>query len=67
MEPQTLSNLDSGDTLMLAREIVEQSSVTQVYTKVDDSTVKHSKSDETVDVAPDELVFRFELENAAAT
>lgn len=65
MEPRKLEDLESGDTLLLASEIQERMSVSQVYAKVDDMTVRHIKTDETKQVSADELVYPFEPVHAA--
>lgn len=65
MEPKTMKDMQDGDTLMLAREIQQRTSVSQVYVKVDATTVKHHETGETVTVAEDELVYPFEPAHAA--
>lgn len=65
MEPKNLKDLEVGSTLMLASEIQERTSVSQVYEKVDDTTVKHIESGETVSVPTDEIVYPFEPSHAA--
>jgi hypothetical protein len=65
MEPKNLKDMEVGSTLMLASEIQERTSISQVYEKVDDSTVKHYESGETVSVPPDEIVYPFEPSHAA--
>ncbi|MBW3660019.1 MAG: hypothetical protein KY397_00090 [Gemmatimonadetes bacterium] len=65
MEPKNLKDMEIGETLMLAREIQERTSVSQVYVKVDDSTVKHYDSGETIGLSADELVYPFEPDHAA--
>jgi hypothetical protein len=65
MEPKHLRDLEVGATLMLASEIQQRTSVSQVYAKVDDSTVRHYESGDTVSVSEDEIVYPFEPEHAA--
>lgn len=65
MEPKNLKDMEVGSTLMLASEIQERTSISQVYEKVDDTTVKHYETGETVSVPPDEIVYPFEPGHAA--
>lgn len=65
MEPKHLKDLEDGATLMLASEIQERTSVSQVYEKVDDSTVRHYETGDTLSVAADEIVYPFEPGHAA--
>lgn len=65
MGPTTLKAMETGETLMLACEIQQRTSVSQVYEKLDDTTVKHIHSGETLIVPPDELVYPFEPSYAA--
>ncbi|HUP01677.1 MAG TPA: hypothetical protein VM737_09195 [Gemmatimonadota bacterium] len=65
MEPKTLKELEVGDTLMLASEIQLRTSVSQVYEKVDDTRVKHFRTEETRELPPDEIVYPFEPSHAA--
>lgn len=65
MEPRKLTDMETGDTLMLAREIQERTSVSQVYVKVDDTTVKHHETGEEVVLPADELVYPFQSDYAA--
>lgn len=66
MEPKNLSELDNGDTLMLAREIMQRENVSQVYEKIDDNTVRHIETGEEIgDLPKDELVYPFEPSHVA--
>ncbi|HET6361645.1 MAG TPA: hypothetical protein VFH11_06260 [Gemmatimonadota bacterium] len=65
MQPKHLRDLEVGATLMLASEIQQRTSVSQVYEKVDDTTVRHYESGDTVSVPADEIVYPFEPEHAA--
>lgn len=65
MEPKNLKDLEVGATLMLASEIQQRTSVSQVYEKVDDTTVRHHETGDTVAVAADEIVYPFEPGHAA--
>ena len=65
MEPKNLKDLEIGATLMLASEIQQRTSVSQVYEKVDDTTVRHYETGDTLSVASDEIVYPFEPEHAA--
>ncbi|CAN5855403.1 hypothetical protein BH20GEM1_BH20GEM1_07310 [soil metagenome] len=65
MEPKHLQELDVGATLMLASEIQQRTSVSQVYEKVDDSTVRNYETGDTRSVSADEIVYPFEPEHAA--
>lgn len=65
MEPKNLKDLEIGATLMLASEIQQRTSVSQVYEKVDDTTVRHYETGYTVSVPHDEIVYPFEPEHAA--
>ena len=65
MEPKNLKDMEIGATLMLASEIQQRTSVSQVYEKVDDTTVKHYETGETVSVPSDEIVYPFEPGHAA--
>ena len=65
MQPKHLRDMEIGATLMLAREIQERTSVSQVYEKVDDTTVRHYDTGDMVSVAADEIVYPFEPEHAA--
>lgn len=59
MEPKNLKDMEPGETLMLAREIQQRTSVSQVYVKVDDTTVKHHETGEELTLPKDELVYPF--------
>jgi len=65
MEPKNLKDMEVGATLMLASEIQQRTSVSQVYEKIDDTTVKHLETGETVAVPGDEIVYPFEPSHAA--
>ena len=65
MEPKRLREMEAGDTLLLAREIMERTNVSQVYVKVDDRTVRHYESGEESPALPEELVYPFHPEYAA--
>lgn len=65
MEPKRLKDMLVGDTLMLATEIMERTSVSQIYEKVDDTTIRHRKTGETRQVSGDELVYPFHPEHSA--
>lgn len=65
MEPKNLKDMEPGDTLMLAREIQQRTSVSQVYKKVDDRTVEHIETGETLSLPEDELVYPFQPEHSA--
>jgi hypothetical protein len=65
MEPKHLKDLEVGATLMLASEIQQRTSVSQVYEKVDDTTVRNYESGDTQSVSSDEIVYPFEPEHAA--
>ncbi len=65
MEPRNLKDLEVGATLMLASEIQQRTSVSQVYEKVDDTTVRHLETGDIVAVPADEIVYPFEPEHAA--
>ncbi len=65
MEPKRLKEMEPGDTLMLASEIMTRTSVSQVYEKVDDTTVRHLESGESIEVPNDELVYPFQPSHAA--
>lgn len=65
MEPKRLKDMEVGETLMLATEIMERTSVSQVYEKVDDATIRHTKSGETREVSGDELVYPFQPDHSA--
>ena len=67
MQPKHLRDMEIGATLMLASEIQERTSVSQVYEKVDDTTVRHYDTGDAVSVDPDEIVYPFEPEHAART
>ena len=66
MGPENLRDLEVGSTLMLAREIMSRENVSQVYEKVDDTTVKHRENGESVPVRDDELVYRFDPNHIAS-
>lgn len=65
MEPKTLRDMESGDTLLLASEIQERTIVSQVYKKVDDTSVKHVENDTVRQLPADELVYPFQPSYAA--
>lgn len=65
MEPKNLKDMETGDTMMLAREIQERTSVSQIYVKVDETTVEHIETGEKVSLSRDELVYPFEPKHAA--
>jgi hypothetical protein len=50
---------------MLASEIMERTSVSQVYEKIDARTVRQVKTGETREVADEELVYPFQADHAA--
>lgn len=60
-----MKEMEEGDTLMLAREIQQRTNVSQVYVKVDETTVENRETEETVNVDPEELVYPFQPEHAA--
>ena len=53
MEPKRFREMEPGDTMMLASEIMEGMSVSQVYEKIDSRTVRQVKSGETRQVGHD--------------
>jgi hypothetical protein len=65
MEPKHLKDMEVGTTLMLASEIQQRTSVSQVYEKVDDTTVRHYETGDTLSVSADEIVYPFEPSHAA--
>ena len=65
MEPKRFREMEPGDTMMLASEIMERMSVSQVYVKIDSHTVRQVKSGETRQVADEELVYPFQPGHAA--
>lgn len=65
MEPKNLKDMETGDTMMLAREIQERTSVSQIYVKIDETTVEHIETGEKVNLSEEELVYPFEPEHAA--
>lgn len=65
MEPKHLKDMEVGSTLMLASEIQERTSVSQVYEKVDDTTVRHHETGDSLTVSADEIVYPFEPGHAA--
>ena len=65
MEPKRFKDMQVGETLMLASEIMQRTSVSQLYEKVDTFTIRHSKSGATREVPDDELVYPFQPEHAA--
>lgn len=65
MEPKHLKDMGVGSTLMLASEIQERTSVSQVYEKVDDTTVRHHETGDSLTVSADEIVYPFEPGHAA--
>lgn len=65
MEPKRFKDMEVGETLMLATEIMQRTSVSQVYEKVDDTTIRHMKSGENREVSGDELVYPFQSEHSA--
>ena len=65
MQPKHLKDMEIGATLMLASEIQQRTSVSQVYEKVDDTTVRHHETGDTLSVAADEIVYPFEPGHAA--
>lgn len=66
MEPKNLREMEPGDTLMLAREIMQREHVSQVYEKIDDKTIKDIKTGEEItDLPKDELVYPFEPNHVA--
>jgi hypothetical protein len=67
MEPKNLKDMDVGATLMLASEIQQRTSVSQVYEKIDDTTVRHHETGETLSVPADEIVYPFEPDHVART
>ena len=65
MEPKNLKDMEPGDTLLLTREIQERTSVSQVYVKVDDTTVRHNETGEELTLPADELVYPFQSDYSA--
>ena len=65
MEPKRFREMEPGDTMMLASEIMERMSVSQVYEKIDSRTVRQVKSGEIRQVADEELVYPFQPDHAA--
>ncbi|HUP18982.1 MAG TPA: hypothetical protein VM778_03410 [Gemmatimonadota bacterium] len=65
MEPKNLKDMEVGETLMLTREIQQRTSVSQVYVKVDDTTVQHKESGEELILPADELVYPFQPDYSA--
>ncbi|HET6342624.1 MAG TPA: hypothetical protein VFG78_10640 [Gemmatimonadota bacterium] len=65
MEPKRFREMETGETLMLASEIMERTSVSQVYEKIDARTVRQVKTGETREVADEELVYPFQADHAA--
>jgi hypothetical protein len=65
MEPKNLKDMEVGATLMLASEIQQRTSVSQVYEKIDDTTVRHHETGETLAVPADEIVYAFEPDHVA--
>jgi hypothetical protein len=65
MQPRKLGDLEVGDTCMLASEIQQHTSVSQIYEKIDDTTIRHLKTEETRKLPVDELVYPFEPDHAA--
>lgn len=67
MDPKNLKDLEVGATLMLASEIQQRTSVSQVYEKIDDTTVRHHETGDTLSVPADEIVYPFEPDHVART
>jgi hypothetical protein len=67
MEPKRLKDMKTGETLMLAREIMERTQTSQVYEKIDDRTVRNHQTGETVQLTPEELVMPFDPAHVAKT
>jgi hypothetical protein len=65
MEPKRFREMEAGETFMLASEIMERTSVSQVYEKIDDTTVRHHETGETQSVPADEIVYPFEPDHVA--
>ncbi|MGH7558620.1 MAG: hypothetical protein ACREMD_12740 [Gemmatimonadota bacterium] len=65
MEPKRFKDMEVGETMMLASEIMQRTSVSQVYEKVDETTIRHTRSGETREIAGDELVYPFQTEHSA--
>jgi hypothetical protein len=65
MEPKRFREMETGETLMLASDIMERTSVSQVYEKIDARTVRQVKTGETREVADEELVYPFQPDHAA--
>ena len=65
MEPKNLKDMEVGATLMLASEIQQRTIVSQVYEKIDDTTVRHHETGETLSVPADEIVYPFEPDHVA--
>ena len=65
MEPKRFREMEAGETFMLASEIMERTSVSQVYEKIDARTVRQVKTGETREVADEELVSPFQADHAA--
>jgi ABC-type molybdate transport system permease subunit len=57
--------MEIGATLMLASEIQQRTSVSQVYEKVDDTTVRNYETGDTQAVSVDEIVYPFEPSHSA--
>lgn len=65
MEPKRFREMETGETMMLASEIMERTSVSQVYEKIDARTVRQVKTGETRQLADEELVYPFQPDHAA--
>lgn len=65
MEPKRFKEMEVGETMMLASEIMQRTSVSQIYEKVDDTTIRHTRSGEIREIAGDELVYPFQPEHSA--
>lgn len=65
MEPKRFKDMGVGETLMLASEIMQRTSVSQIYEKVDESTIRHTGTGESKELPGDELVYPFQPEHAA--
>lgn len=65
MQPKRFKEMDVGETLMLASEIMQRTSVSQIYEKMDGTTIRHTRTGESREVPEDELVYPFQPEHAA--
>ncbi|HWC07191.1 MAG TPA: hypothetical protein VG799_08100 [Gemmatimonadota bacterium] len=65
MGPKRFGEMETGDTMMLASEIMERTSVSQVYEKMDARTIRQVKTGEIRQVSDEELVYPFQPDHAA--